>query len=120
MVPTALAYVDSFNAAVDVVARERRYIGFCRGSVSREHQGVRPSRHPRARASRRWPLRGQLRGGLVTSSCGNPHEGFRHVGRLGWGLLPWLPRPGAGEAIGPSDDCWQVGIERVELDVRIK
>jgi len=31
IVPTAIKYADSFNAAVDIVARERKYIGFVEG-----------------------------------------------------------------------------------------
>ena len=31
IVPTATNYADSFNAVVDIVARERKYIGFVEG-----------------------------------------------------------------------------------------
>jgi ribosomal protein S18 acetylase RimI-like enzyme len=49
----------------------------------------------------------------------NPHEGFRHVGRLGMGLLPDYRGRGLGRqlvarAVGAAR---QAGIERVELEV---
>ena len=53
IVPTALQYAESFNAAVDAVARERRYIGFIEGP-SIEHREFVDASLP-ARASRCWP-----------------------------------------------------------------
>jgi hypothetical protein len=83
-IPTALQYADSFHATVDLVARERRYIGFVEG--------------PPIESTREF-LRRVLAGAGVQmlavtptdsiagwcDSVRNPHEGFRHVGRLGMG-----------------------------------
>jgi ribosomal protein S18 acetylase RimI-like enzyme len=118
VVPTEEKYADSFNAAVDVVARERRYIGFVQG--------------PSIESSRNF-VRGIVEGGgvqrlavepadLVVGWCDiirNPHEGFRHVGTLGMGLLPGYRRRGLGRqlALETIEAARRVGIERVELAV---
>src|ERR1700736_6648809 len=87
IVPTAAQYADGFSAVVDCVARERKYIGFVEG--------------PPLESSRRF-IQNILNGAgvqmlaltpsdSVVGWCDiirNPHEGFRHVGRLGMGLLP--------------------------------
>jgi len=118
IVPTALAYVDSFNAAVDVVARERRYIGFVEGpSVESTREFVR-----RLLAGAGVQMLAISSADCVVGWCDimrNPHEGFRHVGRLGMGLLPGYRGQGLGRrlAVQTIGAARQVGIERVELDV---
>jgi ribosomal protein S18 acetylase RimI-like enzyme len=118
IVPTGEKYAESFNAVVDAVARERRYIGFVEG--------------PSLESTREF-VRGILGGAgvqllavkandVVVGWCDivrNPHEGFRHVGRLGMGLLPDYRGRGLGRqlvarAVGAAR---QAGIERVELEV---
>ena len=49
----------------------------------------------------------------------NPHEGFRHVGRLGMGLLPEYRGRGLGRqlAVHAIRAARQMGIERIELEV---
>jgi ribosomal protein S18 acetylase RimI-like enzyme len=49
----------------------------------------------------------------------NPHEGFRHVGRLGMGILPDYRGRGLGKqlAIQTIRAARQVGMERIELEV---
>jgi ribosomal protein S18 acetylase RimI-like enzyme len=118
IVPAAEQYAEGFNAIVDAVARERRYIGFVEGpSVESTREFVR-----------------SLLGGAgvqmlaVTTNdaavgwCDivrNPHEGFRHVGRLGMAFLPEYRGRGLGrrlvaQTIGAAR---RAGIERVELEV---
>ena len=118
VVPTAMTYVDSFNAVVDVVARERRYIGFVEGpSIESTQEFVR-----RILAGAGVQMLAITSADAVVGWCDimrNPHEGFRHVGRLGMGLLPGFRGQGVGrrlavQAIGAAR---QAGIERVELDV---
>src|SRR6266850_2275335 len=118
IVPTGEQYAERFNAAVDAVARERRYIGFVEG--------------PSVESTREF-VRGILGGAgvqmlavttkdAVVGWCDivrNPHEGFRHVGRLGMAFLPEYRGRGLGrrlvaQTIGAAR---QAGIERVELEV---
>jgi ribosomal protein S18 acetylase RimI-like enzyme len=49
----------------------------------------------------------------------NPYEGFRHVGRLGMGLLPDYRRRGVGRQLAGQaiEAARQIGIERIELEV---
>ena len=59
---------------------------------------------------------------LVVGWCDivrNPHEGFRHVGRLGMGLLPDYRGRGLGRQLVARAvrAARQAGIERVELEV---
>src|SRR5882672_9090045 len=98
IVPTGEQYAARFNAAVDAVARERRYIGFVEG--------------PSVESTREF-VRGILGGAgvqllavkpndAVVGWCDivrNPPEGFRHVGRLGMGLLPDYRGRGLGRQL---------------------
>ena len=118
IVPTAIKYADSFNAAVDIVARERKYIGFVEG--------------PPLEGTRHFIQRLVDGSGIqmpavtptdtVVGWCDiirNPHEGFRHVGRLGMGLLPEYRGRGLGRqlAVHAISAARQMGIERIELEV---
>ena len=49
----------------------------------------------------------------------SPHEGFRHVGRLGMALLPDYRRQGLGKslAVQTIQAARSVGRERIELEV---
>ena len=102
IVPTREQYAESFNAVVDAVARERRYIGFVEG--------------PSLQSTREF-VRSILGGAgvqllavdpddVVVGWCDivrNPREGFRHVGRLGMGLLPGyadVSQPTSGRSKG--------------------
>ena len=118
IVPTGEKYAESFNAVVDAVARERRYIGFVEG--------------PSLESTREF-IRSILGGAgiqllainpddKVVGWCDivrNPHEGFRHVGRLGMGLLPGYRGRGLGRQLVAQAvrAARQAGIERVELEV---
>ncbi len=118
IVPTAEQYAAGFNAVVDAVARERRYIGFVAG--------------PPLESTREF-IRSILGGAgvqllavnpndVVVGWCDivrNPHEGFRHVGRLGMGLLPDYRGRGFGRQLVAQAvrAARQAGIERIELEV---
>lgn len=118
IVRTAEEYAESFHAAVDYVARERRYIGFVQA--------------PPVESTRDFLRRVTAGAGVqflaVTSKndvvgwCDisrNPIEGFRHVGRLGMGLLPEYRRRGLGRRLATNtiQAARDAGIERVELEV---
>jgi ribosomal protein S18 acetylase RimI-like enzyme len=118
IVPTVAQYADGFSAVVDCVARERKYIGFVEG--------------PSLESSRKF-IQNILNGAgvqmlaltpsdSVVGWCDiirNPHEGFRHVGRLGMGLLPNHRGQGLGKslAIQTIQAAQSAGMERIELEV---
>ena len=118
IVATGEEYAESFHAAVDYVARERRYIGLVEA--------------PPVESTREF-LRKIVAGAgvqflAVTAEksvigwCDvirNPIEGFHHVGRLGMGLLPGYRRRGLGRQLATKaiQAARAVGIERVELEV---
>jgi len=118
IVATGEVYAESFHAAVDYVARERRYIGFVEA--------------PPVESTREFLRRLADGAGVqflaiapenrVVGWCDiirNPVEGFRHVGRLGMGLLPEYRRRGLGRqlALKAIEAARGAGIERVELEV---
>ena len=100
------------------MARERRFIGFVAG--------------PPLESTREF-IRSILGGAgiqllavnpddMVVGWCDivrNPHEGFRHVGRLGMGLLPGYRGRGLGRQLVAQAvrAARKAGIERIELEV---
>jgi RimJ/RimL family protein N-acetyltransferase len=118
IVPTSLEYVERFHHAIGVVARERRYIGFVDAP---------PIEMTRAFIQSILDGAGiQLvvldeNDALVgwADIMQRPHEGFRHVGRLGMGLLPEARGRGLGERLllAAIERAWEFGLERVELEV---
>jgi ribosomal protein S18 acetylase RimI-like enzyme len=118
IVPTAERYADGFNAVLDAVARERRYIGFVEGpSLESTREFVRS-----IVSGAGVQLLAVNPNELVVGWCDivrNPHEGFRHVGRLGMGLLPDYRERGLGRRLAAEAlrAARQAGIERVELEV---
>jgi RimJ/RimL family protein N-acetyltransferase len=116
VVPTGEEHVAGFQACVDAVARERRYLGFTEGPplpVSQEF------------------VRNVLAGGgvhiVAIDSAGkvvgwcdivrDSREGFRHGGQLGIGLLPEFRGRGLGRTLARTalDAGWERGLERVAL-----
>ena len=118
IIPTGEQYAEGFNAMVDVVARERRYIGFVEGpSLESTRAFVR-----RILAGAGVQMLAVTSQDVVVGWCDiirNPMEGFRHVGRLGMGLLSDYRGQGLGKrlAVETIQAAREVGIERVELDV---
>ena len=117
IVPTAERYVDGFHAAVDVVARERRYLAFLQA--------------PPVEGSRTFVqslLNGAgvqvlaVDGDNVVGWCDvvrDWREGFRHGGHLGMGLVPQYRGRGIGERLARAaiDAAFATGMERIELEV---
>jgi ribosomal protein S18 acetylase RimI-like enzyme len=118
IIPTGEQHVAGFNAVVDVVARERRYIGFVEGpGLESTRAFVR-----RILAGAGVQMLAVTSQNVVVGWCDiirNPMEGFRHVGRLGMGLLPDYRGQGIGKrlAVETIQAAREAGIERVELDV---
>src|SRR2546429_9683447 len=93
IVPTGERYADGFNAVVDAVARERRYIGFVEGpSLESTREFVRSI----LGGAGVQLLAGQPNE-VVVGWCDivrDPHEGGRHVCTVGIGRLSHYPQPG--------------------------
>lgn len=118
VVPTGTNYVEGIHRAVDVVARERRYLGLVEG--------------PPVGATRAWVEALVAGAGFqfvavddgdsVVGWCDivrNPREGFRHCGQLGMGVTPDARGQGLGERLAKAtiERAWDAGLERVELEV---
>ena len=116
-IPTEEKYIEGFNAAIATVARERRYIGLVEG--------------PPIGGTRAF-VRALLTGGgvqflavdgeTVVGWCDIDRgqlEGFRHVGRLGMGLLPDYRSRGLGRRLAEIAIAAAIsaGMERIELEV---
>jgi RimJ/RimL family protein N-acetyltransferase len=118
IVPAREQHVDGFHHVLGVVARERKYIGF-----------VEPPPIEGTRAFVKSIVAGAgvqmlavTDGGTVVGWCDitpNPHEGFRHAGRLGMGLLPDYRGRGLGRqlVIDAVRAVRAAGMERIELEV---
>ena len=118
IVPTDEHYTESFNRAIDIVARERRFIGFVEG--------------PPVESTRNF-IRHVLSGeGVqrlavthedeVVGWCDivrRSMEGFRHAGRMGMGVVPDYRGSGIGRLLLTEtlEAARSIGIERVELEV---
>lgn len=118
VVPTADEYVERFHAAVDVVARERRYLALLEA--------------PPIDSTRQFVQRIVDGGGvqqLAVTRAGDvvgwcdivrmSFEGFRHAGRLGMGVLSDYRGRGLGRrlAVETITAARRVGIERIDLEV---
>ena len=117
IVAGAERYVEGFHAALDIVARERRYLAFLEA--------------PPLEGSRSF-VQNLLNGagvqvlavddGKVVGWCDvvrDWRDGFRHGGHLGMGLVPEYRGRGIGERLarGAIDAAFAAGMERVELEV---
>jgi ribosomal protein S18 acetylase RimI-like enzyme len=118
IIPTSSLYVESFNSAVDTVARERKYLIFLEGPpLETTHRFV-----------------GNLLAGagvqtlavtseeVVVGWCDivrKQREGFRHVGTLGMGILPKYREQGLGRRLVADTirAATEAGMERIELEV---
>ena len=118
IVPTAEFHIPGLHAALDQVAKERRYLAFLSApplTTTREFSRA-------------------LMGGAgvqmvavtederVVGWCDIvrvPMEGFNHTGRLGMGLLPAYRGQGIGRRLAKAaiDAARAAGMERIELEV---
>lgn len=115
--PTADTHVEGLQAAIDAVARERRYLATVRGFPL---EGTR--QFVAAVAAGGGVQHVALDGADVVGWCDiqrSPFEGFRHVGVLGIGLLPGYRGIGAGARLLDHTlaAAAAAGIRRVEIEV---
>lgn len=109
--------IRGFHACLDAVARERVYLGHLEA--------------PPFERTREWLLEGieqgvvrlvAVDGARVVGWCdieASSQEGFRHVGRLGMGVLKAYRRRGIGKQLllDALRAAGKRGLEKVELDV---
>ena len=118
IVPTAEQYAEGFSAVVDCVARERKYIGFVEGPSLESMRGFIQNILNGAGVQ----MLALTPSDSVVGWCDitrRPHEGFRHVGRLGMGLLPNYRGQGLGRSLAEQtiQAARSAGMERIELEV---
>lgn len=108
---------DLFWKAIDTVSRERRYLNFLQA--------------PPIESTRRfvdqiiqngWSQFYAVHDGQVVGWCDvirKEHEGMRHAGRLGMGVLPAYRGMGLGSRLlaATMTDAINKGITRIELEV---
>jgi len=118
IVPTSEHRAESFRAAVDSVARERKYIGLIEAPpIESTHEFLR-----RILSGGGVQLLAVDPSEIVVGWCDilrNSFEGFRHVGRLGMGLLPEYRGRGLGKLLTTRtiQAARDAGMERIELEV---
>lgn len=115
--PASLELADSFRQALDVVAREHRYLIFQKAPP------VESTRNFIAQVlAKGWSQFYALRDGQVVGWCDvvrDERPGLTHIGRLGIGILPEYRgrKIGARLLAATIADAFQKGIARIELEV---
>ena len=115
--PASLDLADSFRQALDVVAREHRYLIF------QEAPPLESTRNFIAQVlAKGWSQFYAVRNGQVVGWCDvvrDERPGMTHVGRLGIGILPDYrgQKIGARLLAATCADAFQRGATRIELEV---
>ena len=115
--PASLDLADSFRQALDVVAREHRYLIF------QEAPPLASTRNFISQVlAKGWSQFYALHDGKVVGWCDvvrDERPGMTHVGRLGIGILPEYrgQKIGARLLAATVADAFQRGITRIELEV---
>ena len=115
--PATLDMADSFRQALDVVAREHRYLIFL------EAPPLESTRRFIAQVlAKGWSQFYAVRNGQVVGWCDvvrDERPGMTHIGRLGIGLLPEYrgQKIGARLLAATIADAFQKGLTRIELEV---
>lgn len=118
VVPIAEEHVEGFWAALDGVARERRYLAFLEAP---DLASVRHFVLGNLRAGN--PQLVAIAGGTVVGWCdvvAGSREVFQHSGVLGMGVVEGFRGRGIGRALIEATlaRAWERGLTRVELTVR--
>lgn len=115
--PASFDLADGFWQALDVVAREHRYLIF------QEAPPLESTRKFIAQVlAKGWSQFYAVRGNQVVGWCDvvrDEHPGRAHIGRLGIGILPDYRgrKIGARLLAATTADAFQKGIARIELEV---
>lgn len=118
IVPTTEEHVAGFHAALDGVARERRFLAYTRAPPLADTRAF-----MRTLRRRGFPQFVALAGERVVGWCGiAPYDRpvFRHAGILGLGVVAGFRRRGIGQALLETTlrEARRIGLARVELTVR--
>lgn len=115
--PASLERVDGFWRALDLVARERRYLLFSEAPpIERTREYVREI------LKKEWSQFYAVDGDEVVGWCDvirGEREGVTHVGHLGMGVVTSQRRQGIGRRLlaAAIEDAFAKGVERIELEV---
>lgn len=118
IVPIAPAHIDSFHRALDLIARERRYLALLEAPPIEEFRG-----YVQNIVNRGYPQFVALSVGEVVGWCDvlpKTWPIYAHTGVLGVALLPALRGQGVGTRLiaRTLEAARAFGLSRVELTVR--
>ena len=119
IVPIAEEHIPGFRAAVDVVARETKYLAFLEAPPFED-----VTRFVRDNMERGYPQFVVLSAGTVVGWCdvipNRTRVIYSHCGSLGIGLLPEFRGKGIGRQLMQRaiDAAFAFGLTRIELAVR--
>jgi len=119
IVPIAEEHIPGFRAAVDVVARETKYLAFLEAPPLED-----VTRFVRDNMERGYPQFVVLSAGTVVGWCdvipNRTRVIYSHCGSLGIGLLPEFRGKGIGRQLMQRgiDAAFAFGLTRIELAVR--
>ena len=119
IVPIAEEHIPGFRAAVDVVARETKYLAFLEAPPLED-----VTRFVRDNMERGYPQFVVLSAGTVVGWCdvipNRTRVIYSHCGSLGIGLLPEFRGKGIGRQLmrRTIDAAFAFGLTRIELTVR--
>jgi ribosomal protein S18 acetylase RimI-like enzyme len=119
IVPIAQEHIDGFRAAVDSVARERRYLALLEAPAEADVK-----KYVRGNIAERVPHFVAIADGKVIGWCDialKPRPTLRHSGVLGMGVLSEYRGRGIGRALidATLQAAGASGISRIELTVRV-
>jgi ribosomal protein S18 acetylase RimI-like enzyme len=119
IVPIAPEHIPDFRAAVDIVAREKKYLAFLEAPPVEE-----TTKFVLNNIEQKTPQFVVLIDGGVVGWCdvlrNTQRTVYSHCGTLGIGLLPQFRGQGIGRQLMQTtiDAAWQCGMTRIELTVR--
>lgn len=117
--PIAEQHIPGFHAAVDIVARERKYLAFLKAPPLED-----VTRFALDNIAHGYPQFVVLSGGTVVGWCdiipNRSRAIYSHSGTLGIGLLPEFRRKGIGRQLMQRtiEAAFAFGLARIELTVR--